>query len=126
MATREIYQITDRGRVYSGYAKFGADGSYQGSRGGYNSSGKRPAPNSGGGGYRYNKNGASAMQNVISTAGARQAARTASVYRNNATTTRAPRRRISQQRTSQDLLRPYARYAGNNARRLSSSRSSRR
>ena len=68
MPTREVYQINQStgARTYAGYARFGADGSYQGSAGGY------------GRGRNSNNanNGASRVQNVIATSGARQAQRT--------------------------------------------------
>ena len=67
MATREIYQVDQNTgkKEYAGFAVFGADGSYQGSRGGY------------GLGRNFNNvnNKASRVQNTISTVGARQARR---------------------------------------------------
>lgn len=67
MPTREVYQVNQStgARTYAGYARFGNDGSFQGTAGGY------------GRGRNSNNanNGASRVQNVISTAGARQAAR---------------------------------------------------
>ena len=67
MPTREIYQVNQNtGKsTYAGYARFGSDGSYQGSAGGYGPGRQR---NSG-------TRNASRMQNTISTVGARQARR---------------------------------------------------
>ena len=67
MPTREVYQINQSTgqRTYAGYARFGNDGSFQGTAGGYGANGRSNNRN----------NGASRVQNVISTAGARQAAR---------------------------------------------------
>lgn len=67
MPTREVYQVNQStgARTYAGYARFGSDGSFQGTAGGY------------GRGRNSNNanNRASRVQNVIATSGARQAAR---------------------------------------------------
>ena len=67
MPTREVYQVNQRTgeKTYAGYAMFDADGKFQGTAGGY------------GRGRNSNNanNGASRVQNVIATAGARQAQR---------------------------------------------------
>lgn len=64
MATREVYQVNQRTGVktYAGYARFDNDGTYMGSFGGYGFNGSQNNAN----------NGASRVQNVIATAGARQ------------------------------------------------------
>lgn len=66
MPTREVYQISQStgARTYAGYARFGSDGSFQGTAGGYS----RNTNNA--------NNRASRVQNVIATSGARQAQRT--------------------------------------------------
>ena len=67
MPTREVYQVNQNtGRSsYAGYARFGSDGSFQGTAGGY--------------GRNRNQNSAtrnaSRVQNTISTVSARQARR---------------------------------------------------
>lgn len=65
MPTREVYQInqtTGKSR-YSGYVRFGNDGSFQGTAGGY-------------AGNRNNRNnGASRVQNIINMAAANGARR---------------------------------------------------
>ena len=71
MPTREVYQVNQQtGKsTYAGYARFGADGSFQGTAGGYGRNGQgRGASNSA-------TRGASRVQNTISTVGARQARR---------------------------------------------------
>lgn len=71
MPTREVYQVNQStGKsTYSGYARFGADGSFRGTAGGY--------------GRNRNSNSAtrnvSRVQNTISTVSARQARRRPSV-----------------------------------------------
>lgn len=67
MATKELYKVDQNTgkQTYAGYAKFGSDGSYQGSAGGYGRGRNSNNPN----------NGASRLQNTIANAGARQAAR---------------------------------------------------
>lgn len=97
MVTREIYKIGDDGsRTYAGFGKFGRDGKYLGSGGGYGSRqnnkggsegkgnvymGKKPfnggLPNQG-----VNRvNGGSMMQNSINSAGARADARRRNAFR---------------------------------------------
>lgn len=91
MPTAEIYRINENGtRTYAGYARFGANGEYLGSRGGYgsrqnarNGNGGRGTTNMGerpfNGGLRNQGNSrsnrASMLQNAINSAAARNAAR---------------------------------------------------
>ena len=67
MPTREVYQVNQStGRsTYAGYARFGSDGSFQGTAGGY---GRNRNSNSA-------TRNASRVQNTISTVSARQARR---------------------------------------------------
>lgn len=72
MPTREIYRIRENGtREYSGYARFGDEGEYEGSFGGYGLNGNQNNPN----------NGASRVQNYINTVQARVSRRNPA-YRN--------------------------------------------
>lgn len=67
MPTREVYQVSQStGKsTYAGYARFGDDGSFQGTAGGY---GQTRRNNS-------STRNASRVQNTISTVGARQTRR---------------------------------------------------
>ena len=95
--TREIYKIgNDGSKTYAGYGKFGSDGKYLGSGGGYGSrqngkggsegrgntyAGENPynggLPNQG----RNKVNGGSLLQNSINSAGARADARRRNAFR---------------------------------------------
>lgn len=79
--TREIFTVTSDGRrgAYAGYARFGADGSYKGSHGGYNSRGEK-ATRTDQQNYNSNKGGGSRVQNTIKTVGSRGKARNSLLF----------------------------------------------
>lgn len=74
MATAEIHDAQGN---YAGYAVFGADGSFQGTRGGYGPQGRGINPDRSGNNRRNN---ASMVQNRVNSSGARQAARRARAF----------------------------------------------